>query len=154
MSGKSIEQRTTLPERFFKSTNKWNPIYTDGGTKSAVDPRIIRSSSIVYPWDEKHFLFVAADQWTGSIWSLTTICLCKPFSCKACPGMQKQNQWLTRRFIHRSSAVYQQDEKRVFSWLLTSGPTLCCLKTLFIQGMSGKKITACLCASTNKGIPM
>ena len=75
------------PERFFASANKGNPMQTDGGTKPAVDNRFIHGSSTVYP------RFISGTASALRSWLLTSvptpICPCKPFSCKACPGMAK-----------------------------------------------------------------
>ena len=63
----------TSPERFSRSRNKRNPMETDGGTKPAVDNRFItRTRSALSSW-----LLTSGP---------TLFCLCKPFSCKACPG--------------------------------------------------------------------
>ena len=101
----------------------------NAGTKSAVDPA-------VYP------RFINGTR--SALCSLlltsgpTPFCLCKPFSCKACPGMGEQSPRLTRdlsavdiRFICGTAAA-------LCSWLLTNGPSpswLC--KPFFMQGMSG-----------------
>ena len=45
------------------------------------NPRLNRGSSPVYHRDEKRPFFLAADQWTD------LFCLCKHFSCRACPGI-------------------------------------------------------------------
>ena len=63
----------TRPERLFRNTKKRNPMSPGGGNKPALDPRFLRGT--------KHAL---------NSWLLTNgptpFCLCKPFSCKACPG--------------------------------------------------------------------
>ena len=67
----SIEDTSPCPPR---STNKRNPMQTDGGTKPAVDNRFIRRTrSPLCSW-----LLTRVS---------TSFCLCKPFTCKACPGM-------------------------------------------------------------------
>ena len=57
---------------------------TDGGTKPAVDPRFIGGSSAVHPQ------LINETRSALCSWLLTSgptpICLCEPFSCKACPG--------------------------------------------------------------------
>ena len=62
----------TCPERFLRSTNKRNPMKTDGGTKLVFDPR-----------------FISGTRSALHSWLLTSepspFCLSKP-SCKACPG--------------------------------------------------------------------
>ena len=65
--------RRHCPGRLFESTDQRNPMYTVGGTKSAVDQRLISGTGCAL-----------------RSWLLNSvpapICLCKPFSCKACPG--------------------------------------------------------------------
>ena len=74
------------------STNKRIAMQTDGGTKPAVDQRFIRGT-------------------TGALrsWLLTNVptpsCLCKPFSCKACPGIMKPGQILDDPLTQISSAI-------------------------------------------------
>ena len=81
----SIED--TSPENLPRRTNKRNPMYTDGGTKRAVDPQLTRGSSPVDP------RFITGTRSALSSWLLTSVqtlfYLCKPFSCKACSGITR-----------------------------------------------------------------
>ena len=74
---------------------------TDGGTKSPVDPRFIRGLSAVYQ------RFITGASSALSSWLQTNgptpICLCKPFSYKACPG---------KHFARRGGVPYARLETR------------------------------------------
>ena len=74
----SIEE--TTPERISRGTNKRSLFWE---TKPAVDPLFISGSSAVYPQiiGGTRALFVPG------CWPVERrfCCLCKPFSCKACP---------------------------------------------------------------------
>ena len=71
--------RRHCPGRFFESTNKRNPMQTVAGTKSAVDQRLISGTASAL-----------------RSWLLNSVpapvCLCKPFSCKACPGINLKSE--------------------------------------------------------------
>ena len=53
-------------QRFSRSTKQRNPIYTDRGTKLAVDQRFITGLPAVYQLDEKRSLFLAANKWQNA----------------------------------------------------------------------------------------
>ena len=78
------------------------------GTKSAVGNRLVPGLSAVYQQDEKRSLFLAADQWTE------TFCLCKPFLCKACPGIYNNKQTPFQSSTSRmQKAPFQVDKPRI-----------------------------------------
>ena len=65
----------TSLERFFRSTNKRNPIETSGGSKPLVDNWFITVLTLVHRQDEKLSFPLAADQWTDVVF-------CKPIHAK------------------------------------------------------------------------
>ena len=82
----------------------------------------------------------------------TAICLCKPFSCKACPGTGGGTKpAVDPRLTRGSSPVYHRDRER--SSFLAAGycaDAYLSLLTLFMQGMSGNK---CCFSRTGNSIP-
>ena len=70
----------------------------------------------------------------------TLFCLCKPFSCQACPRKSYTNRWRNKnpRLNRGSSAVYLRDKKR--SLFLAADQwtdAFLSLETFFMQCMSG-----------------
>ena len=96
-------EETSL-QRLSRSTNKRIPMQNDGGTKSAVDPRLIIGLSPVYHKDEKRSLFLAADQWNDAFFVSVY-----PFHARHIrEPMEEQNMLLTSCL----SPVFQRDKKR------------------------------------------
>ena len=77
----------TSPERISRGTKKRNLMQTDGGTQRAVDPR-----------------YICGTRCALCSWLLTSgptpCCLCKPLSCKACPGTKSFLQILFLPVMH------------------------------------------------------
>ena len=85
---KSVPYPPKNEEMSLQRLNKRNPMQTDRGTKSPVDPRLTTGPSAVYQrfTSGRRSAFLSWLQTRGTM----LFWLCKPFSCKACPGI---NAW-------------------------------------------------------------